>query len=214
MKVEKSLQDFGEGFKCRFCKGLIVLEPPNPPWPPRWRCQNCGSVFRPRDMKAPFQLPGKEAKRVEYPKEVKMDPEERLCKDCGKPTGKKSDLCTKCYLKRWHKENDPKIDSGPKRKYTRHVDHEEKNETIKVEGTKGVETKCIQCGQPRRGRSKFCSKSCGDKYRRARAKPKTKKLLPALRRQETTPTKATEMFRALRKAIILDFLDEIRSQLT
>ena len=90
--------------------------------------------------------------------------EERICKECGQPTGRKSDLCKKCYIRAWHKENDPKIDPSQKRKYTRHV------------------------------------------------KPK-KKLLPDVRVEETMPEKTTVMFKALRRAILLDFLEEIGRQL-
>ena len=91
--------------------------------------------------------------------------EERICKECGQPTGRKSDLCKKCYIRAWHKENDPKIDPKPKRKYTRH------------------------------------------------ANLKKKKLLPAIRAKETMPEKSTVMFKALRRAILLDFLEEIGRQL-
>jgi hypothetical protein len=50
-------------------------------------------------------------------------------------------------------------------------------------------------------------------YYRAQAKPTKKKLLPAVRHQETIPEKTTEMFKALRRAIVVDFLEEIRSRL-
>jgi len=103
---------------------------------------------------------GREGKMPEEQKN-----EERLCKECGEPTGRKSDLCKPCYMKQWHKENDPKIDSKSKRKYTRH------------------------------------------------AESKKKKLLPSVRSEEAMPEKTTVMFKALRRAIVLDFLEEIRSQL-
>jgi hypothetical protein len=84
---------------------------------------------------------------------------------------------------------------------------------INIDGTESVETKCLQCAQPRHGRSKFCSKPCSDKYYLAQAKPTKKKLLPAVRHQETIPEKTTEMFKALRRAILVDFLEEMRGQL-
>ena len=74
-----------------------------------------------------------------------------------------------------------------KRKYTRHIKPEEKENITHTDLL------------PKR------------KYTR-HAKPK-KKLLPTVRHQETFPSKSTEIFTALRRAILLDFLEEIGRQL-
>ena len=90
--------------------------------------------------------------------------------------------------------------------------------------------KCLSCGReermPEEEKTEETKKLCpicgkvpyrGHHHeRRAKDKgaiPTKKKLLPTVQRQETLPEKTTEMFKALRRAILVDFLEEIRGQL-
>lgn len=74
--------------------------------------------------------------------------------------------------------------------------------------------KCLSCGREERMPEEQKTEEMRVKRKYTRhAEPKKKKLLPALRRQEAMPEKTTVMFKALRRAIVLDFLEEIRGQL-
>jgi len=74
--------------------------------------------------------------------------------------------------------------------------------------------KCLSCGREERMPEEQKNEETRVKRKYTRhAEPKKKKLLPAVRHQETIPEKTTEMFKALRRAIVVDFLEEIRSRL-
>ena len=74
--------------------------------------------------------------------------------------------------------------------------------------------KCLSCGREERMPEEQKTEEMRVKRKYTRhTEPKKKKLLPAVRRQETMPAKTTEMFKLLRRAIILDFMEDIRGQL-
>lgn len=91
-----------------------------------------------------------------------------------------------------------------------------KNENLTEEEKAGL---CSICGKPtyrghHHGRSEATNIEIPPKRKYTRhAEPKKKKLLPSVRGEETMPEKTTVMFKALRRAIVLEFLEEMRNSL-
>ena len=160
------------------------------------KCAYCGGsmIFDQGHSLDPARLKCLSCGREErMPEEQKNEETKKLCSVCGKPT----------YQGHHHgrSEDNPRKDhrnvQGPPPD-----DHPPPRQTGKEEATPGRQ-------EPGQTNVETAPKR---KYTR-HAKPEKKKNLPAVRRQETMPEKTTVMFKALRRAIILDFLEEIRGQL-
>ena len=70
---------------CPYCKGLITWEPPNPPFPAHYRCQNCRQAFKKHEieqMRKQEKNSFKEA-AMETP-EPKVEKPEKTCMACGR----------------------------------------------------------------------------------------------------------------------------------